>query len=93
MMHGKKFLDRLLADLQDNKILEPDKKSKVLVVSKKGKKILKRGWVYYETHWYDAEYIRKYSFIISLIALFVSTVGSDNILDFMKYVVSLIYGR
>ena len=92
MMHGKEFVNRLLSDLQSNGIIEPDKESKILIVSKKGKMMLRRGWVNYERHWYDAEYIRKYTFIISIIALIVAVVGNENIWMLFKWIFKLLFG-
>ena len=89
-LYGKELLPKFLNELQSKGILEPAKDNKRLIVSDRGKEMYKRGWVYSENHWYDADYVRKYTVIISLIALIVSTIGNENIWKAVKYIYGLL---
>lgn len=89
-IYGKELLPKFLSELQSNGILEPAKDNKRLIVSDRGKELYKRGWIYSENHWYDADYVRKYTVIISLIALIVSTIGNENIWKAVKYIYGLL---
>jgi hypothetical protein len=89
-VYGNELRLRLLNEMQRDGILEPDPINKHLILSKRGNEMLKRGWIYYERYWYDADYVRKYTVIISIIALIVSTIGNETIWKAVKYIYGLI---
>jgi hypothetical protein len=59
--------------------------------TKRGLRAVKRNWLYTEKHWYDADIIRKWSFILSVTAFIVSIAGPDNIRSFITYLFNLAF--
>jgi hypothetical protein len=84
IMYGEKYIGEIIRQMLADGILEVNQTGKY-IVSERGNKIYKRGWVYHERRWYDADIIRKYSFILSIIALMLSIIGTDNIRKWAIY--------
>jgi hypothetical protein len=78
-IYGKKVVHEFIEQMNRDNILDVEQETRKYVVSNKGNAMYKRGWVYYERRWYDADIIRKYSFVLSVIALLLSIIGIDNI--------------
>ena len=86
LIYGNQFISDFLKQMQEDGILDINSENKRYIVSQKGRELYKRGWLYHERRWYDADYIRKYTFIISLTALFLSIIGTDNLRNFIIYI-------
>jgi hypothetical protein len=89
-IYGEKFVSEFICKMREDGILEADKAGRY-VVSDKGKKMYKRGWIYHERHWYDADIIRKYSFVLSVLALLLSIIGTDNLRNAVKNIWQLLF--
>lgn len=79
-----------IQDLYQRGFLTDDKENKSFVIGEFGKKAIRRGWIYERRKWYDAEPIRKYSFILSVIAFIISIIGRDNIINGFLFLVEKI---
>jgi hypothetical protein len=83
-------LDLFLNNLHEREYLEIDARGQYSIAPK-GVKAVKRNWLYTEKHWYDADIIRKWSFILSVTAFIVSIAGPDNIRSFITYLFNLAF--
>lgn len=86
LMKKPRFLQQNLEMMRLEGLIKGAPNNNGYVLTEKGKKLLKRGWIYREKKWYDADFVRKYSVIISVTSLFISIVGTDNIRKFSVYI-------
>ncbi|SBW05591.1 hypothetical protein [uncultured Dysgonomonas sp.] len=89
-LYGKDFSPKHLSLMKTEGLLDIDTDTRRYILSEKGEIMYKRGWIYHNIKWYDTGLIRKYSFIISILALIVAGVGSENIVTGLKWLMKVI---
>lgn len=92
VMYGERYKSTLFNILLSNEFIIRDDKNRG-IITERGKRLVKRGWIYTEKKWYDADPIRKYSFILSVSAFVISIIGSDNIRKFFVFLFEKITSR
>lgn len=90
VIYGKGFTSHLLEVMRQEGLVYVNKRRRYRL-TERGEKILKRGWIYSEKKWYDEPKIRKYSFILSVLAIIISLVGTDNIRRLFWYLWHLVF--
>jgi hypothetical protein len=91
LLHGDaeneeyKSVNEFLEGMCKDGIFKDEDGNREYVVSEKGERMYKRGWVYMERKWYDEDVVRKYTVIISLTALVVAIAGNNNIWYAIKF--------
>ena len=88
-LYDNDFVNCFLEEMEDSEIIK-DNGKRQYGLTEKGEKMYKRGWIYYERHWFDDGFIRKYTFIISIIALLISIIGNNNIWSAVKFLWQLL---
>ena len=88
VLYDDNFVSNFLENMSTDGFLSA--KDGRYILTERGKKVYKRGWIYHERKWYDADIIRKYSFILSVIAILLSIIGTENLRAGIIYLWQLI---
>ena len=73
-IYGNDIISETYKELRKNGVIEY--RNNVYVLTKRGKALYKRGWVEYKINKYDNP---KYPLLVSILALIISIIGTDNI--------------
>lgn len=73
-IYGNGIISETYKELRKNGVIEY--RNNVYVLTKRGKALYKRGWVEYKINKYDNP---KYPLLVSILALIISIIGTDNI--------------